>query len=227
MAAPPVAPFRVRYGDGAFQLVRLAPGRSEAGIERVVALATGLAVGTLGLRAAEGVSGFHAGLAGDWEAVQLPGVGAGPAAAGAGGGALRSPQSSLATTLLSPTSLLARLPLLPAWLPSRQARPNSQQARPHLRLLLLAKMPLLRLAWLRLRLTWRWSLTSRGAALRLEQCLPDRGPLVRRTSACEALALAAEAEVARSRSRLFVSVGVFVQAKLPQKEGGAGAADAR
>jgi len=50
---------------------------------------------------------------------------------------------------------------------------------------------------------------------------------VRRTSACEALALAAEAEVARSRSRLFVSVGVFVQAKLPQKEGGAGAADAR
>jgi len=73
MAAPPVAPFRVRYGDGAFQLVRLAPGMSEAGIERVVALATGLAVGTFGLRDAEGVSGFHAGLAGDWEAVLLPG----------------------------------------------------------------------------------------------------------------------------------------------------------
>jgi len=72
MAAPPVAPFRVRYGDGAFQLVRLAPGMSEAGIERAVALATGLAVGTFGLRDAEGVSGFHAGLAGDWEAVLLP-----------------------------------------------------------------------------------------------------------------------------------------------------------
>ena len=86
MAAPPVAPFRVRYGAGAFQLVLLPPGASEAGIERAVALATGLAVGTFGLRDAEGISGFHAGLAGDWDAVLLPGVGAGPAAAGAGGG---------------------------------------------------------------------------------------------------------------------------------------------
>ena len=72
MAAPPVAPFRVRYGDGPFQLVRLAPGMSEAGVKEAVALATGLAVGTFGLRDAEGISGFHAGLAGDWDAALLP-----------------------------------------------------------------------------------------------------------------------------------------------------------
>jgi len=88
MAAPPVAPFRVRFGAGECQLVRLAPGMSEAGIERAVALATGLAVGTFGLRDAEGVSGFHAGLAGDWDAVLLPGQ-APPAGGAAGPGEWR------------------------------------------------------------------------------------------------------------------------------------------
>ena len=75
MAAPPVAPFRVRFGDGAFQLVLLPPGASEAGIERAVALAMGLAVGTFGIRnlASGATSPFHAGLAGDWDAVLLPG----------------------------------------------------------------------------------------------------------------------------------------------------------
>ena len=53
MAAPPVAPFRVRFGAGAFQLVRLAPGMSAADVKEAVALATGLAGGTVGLRSAQ------------------------------------------------------------------------------------------------------------------------------------------------------------------------------
>ena len=74
MAAPPVAPFRVRYGAGAFQLVLLPPGASEAGIERAVAGAVGLAPSTFTIRnlASGATSPFHAGLAGDWEAVLLP-----------------------------------------------------------------------------------------------------------------------------------------------------------
>ena len=80
MAAPPVAPFRVRFGAGAFQLVLLPPGASEAGIERSIALRVGLAVGTFGIRNADGVpSPFHAGLAGDWEAVLLPAQSLAPA----------------------------------------------------------------------------------------------------------------------------------------------------
>ena len=81
MAAPPVAPFRVRYGASPFQLVRLAPGMSAADVKEAVALATGLAVGTFGLRDAEGVSSFHAGLVGDWDAVALASPAAPPAAA--------------------------------------------------------------------------------------------------------------------------------------------------
>jgi hypothetical protein len=73
MAAPPVAPFRVRYGAGPFERVRLAPGMTPAEVDRTVAGAVGLAVGSFFIRDAEGVSGFHAGLAGDWEAVLLPG----------------------------------------------------------------------------------------------------------------------------------------------------------
>ena len=75
MAAPPVAPFRVRYGTGPFQRVRLAPGMSEAGIDRTVAGAVGLAVGTFTIRnlASGATSPCHAGLVGDWEAVLLPG----------------------------------------------------------------------------------------------------------------------------------------------------------
>lgn len=82
---------RVRFDGGAYQRVRLAPGMSEGGVERAVAGAVGLAVGTFFIRDADGVvEGFHAGLAGDYDAVLLPGQpGAGPAAArgaGAGGG---------------------------------------------------------------------------------------------------------------------------------------------
>jgi len=47
-----------------------------------VAGAVGLAVGSFFIRDAEGVSGFHAGLVGDWEAVLLPGQA--PPADGAG-----------------------------------------------------------------------------------------------------------------------------------------------
>jgi hypothetical protein len=76
----------VRYGAGAFQLVLLPPGASETGIKEAVALRVGLAVGTFGIRNADGVpSPFHAGLAGDWEAVLLP-VPAPPAGGAAGPG---------------------------------------------------------------------------------------------------------------------------------------------
>ena len=85
MAAPPVAPFRVHYGAGAFQRVRLAPGMSGSDVKEAVAGAVGLAVGSFFIRDAEGVSGFHAGLAGDWEAVLLP-VPAPPAGGAAGSG---------------------------------------------------------------------------------------------------------------------------------------------
>ena len=75
MAAPPVAPFRVRDGAGAFQLVLLPPGASETGIKEAVAGAVGLAPGTFTIRnlASGATSPFHAGLAGDWDAVLLPG----------------------------------------------------------------------------------------------------------------------------------------------------------
>jgi len=91
MAAPPVAPFRVRFGAGAFQLVLLPPGASEAGIERAVAGAVGLAPGTLTIRnlVSGATSPFHAGLAGDWEAVLLPGQ-APPAGGAAGPGEWRA-----------------------------------------------------------------------------------------------------------------------------------------
>jgi len=88
MAAPPVAPFRVRYGAGPFQLVRLAPGMTPADVKEAVAGAVGLAVGSFFIRDALGVSGFHAGLAGDWDAVLLPGQ-APPAGGAAGPGEWR------------------------------------------------------------------------------------------------------------------------------------------
>jgi len=79
--AEPAPPFRVRHGGGAPVRVRLAPGTSEAGVKEAVAGAVGLPVGAFFLRDAEGgVSAFHAGLAGDWDAVLLPGAGAAPAA---------------------------------------------------------------------------------------------------------------------------------------------------
>jgi len=120
MAAPPVAPFRVRYGAGPFERVRLAPGMSEAGIKEAVALATGLAVGTFGLRDAEGVSGFHAGLAGDWEAVLLPGQ-APPAggAAGPGGAAGVAANSAAGAVRLSAGLDALRVDVRPSDLASK------------------------------------------------------------------------------------------------------------
>ncbi len=84
MAAP--VTIRVRFDGGAYQRVRLAPGMSEGGVKEAVAGAVGLAVGTFFIRDADGVvEGFHAGLAGDYDAVLLPGQLARGAGAGSGG----------------------------------------------------------------------------------------------------------------------------------------------
>ena len=39
-------PFRVRFAGGAYQVVGLAPGQSEVGVERAIAGAVGLTPGT-------------------------------------------------------------------------------------------------------------------------------------------------------------------------------------
>ena len=73
MAAPQVAPFRVRDLDGGWHPVDLVPGILPADVKDAIAAVVRLAPGTFGLvNAAGGGSGFHAGLAGDWEAVLLP-----------------------------------------------------------------------------------------------------------------------------------------------------------
>ena len=77
VSTAPAAPFRVRYGDGAsdFQRVRLTRSMSPADVERAVAGAVGLEQGMMFLRNEDGVSGFHAELAGDWEVGRLLGAG--------------------------------------------------------------------------------------------------------------------------------------------------------
>ena len=80
MAARPVAPFRVRDLDGGWHPVDLVPGISEAGVEKAIAAVVRLAPGTFGLvNVAGGGAAFHAGLAGDWEAVLLPAQSLAPA----------------------------------------------------------------------------------------------------------------------------------------------------
>ena len=66
-------PFRVRFAGGAYQVVGLAPGQSEVGVERAIAGAVGLTPGTFFIRNAERVQGLHAGLVGDWDVMLLPG----------------------------------------------------------------------------------------------------------------------------------------------------------
>lgn len=112
----------MRLGDGDYQRVRLAPGMSEAGVKEAVALAVALEVGaSFGLRDAEGFSGFHAGLVGDWEVVL---------------GASRAPSSPpSATGLLALGLVLRRL----VSYPRRPRRSLSQLARPRARGHLLAR----------------------------------------------------------------------------------------
>jgi hypothetical protein len=76
---------RVRFDGGAYQRVRLAPGTSPSDVKDAVAGAVGLVPGTFGIRNADGVEVFHAGLAGDYDAVLLPGQPARGAGAGGGG----------------------------------------------------------------------------------------------------------------------------------------------
>jgi hypothetical protein len=74
--------FRVRRAGAAqYTRVFLTPSMSEGVVERAVSLAVGLAPATFGIRNAEGVSGLHAGLSGDWDAVPLPGQPGAPGAA--------------------------------------------------------------------------------------------------------------------------------------------------
>ena len=80
MAAPPVAPFRVRDLGGGWHPVDLVPGISPADVKEAIAAVVRLAPGTFGLvNAAGGGTAFHAGLAGDWEAVLLPAQSLAPA----------------------------------------------------------------------------------------------------------------------------------------------------
>ena len=70
MASP--APFRVRYGGGAYLPVLLGPGAQ--GVLEAVAGRVGLAPGTFFIQDADGTpSAFHAGLTGNWDVVLLPG----------------------------------------------------------------------------------------------------------------------------------------------------------
>ena len=72
MAAAPTL-IRVRVHGGDYHTVELAPGMSELGVEKAVAGALRLAVGTFVLEsdADRRSAGFHAGLTGDWTAVPL------------------------------------------------------------------------------------------------------------------------------------------------------------
>ena len=72
MASP--APFRVRYGGGAYLPVLLGPDTSAQDVKEVVAATVNLAIGTFVIQNADRVkSAFHAGLTGNWDVVLLPG----------------------------------------------------------------------------------------------------------------------------------------------------------
>lgn len=73
MAAPTL--IRVRVPTGEYVTVELAPRMSGINVERAIALAVGLVVGTFGLwsdGAPRRTAGFHSKLTGDWTAVALP-----------------------------------------------------------------------------------------------------------------------------------------------------------
>jgi hypothetical protein len=83
-AAAAATALRVRLaGTAEYTRVFLADGMSPADVERAVSLAVGLAPGSFGIRNADGVSGLHAGLVGEWDAVALASPAAPPAAAAA------------------------------------------------------------------------------------------------------------------------------------------------
>lgn len=73
MAAAGSSPFRVRYA-GKIMPIDLAPSMTEGGVMEAAAALLGLAVGSFGIKSADGArgSGFHAGLKGDWDVVLLP-----------------------------------------------------------------------------------------------------------------------------------------------------------
>ena len=63
----------MRYGDGDYLLVAIAPGDSELGVEKAVAGRIGLAVGSFFIQNANGdTSPFRGDLTGDWDARPLP-----------------------------------------------------------------------------------------------------------------------------------------------------------
>jgi hypothetical protein len=122
------APFRVRDLAGAWHAVELAPDASEAGIKEAVAGVVRLAPGTFSLTNDRGSgSVFHAGLVGDWRAVQLQGQPVAGAASGvthAGAGSVASDSADLAAVVAG----LARLEAVVAMATNVVLRPKSSGA---------------------------------------------------------------------------------------------------